>query len=213
MENKTCCKKKTNCCNNESIVNIPILTGNSETMNNMGNSETMNNMGNSETFEIIKQIKLFYPLIITFLFVISGALITQYPIDSFNSEHFMYNLMGILFITFSYLKMLNLKGFKMSFSKYDFIAYHIPIYGYIYPLIEFTLGLFYCIKLYPIIINIITIIFLTINLVEVSYVLIQKTQLECACMGSLGFKLPLSYITITEDLFMILMACIMIGIH
>ena len=109
--------------------------------------------------------------------------------------------------------MLNLKGFKLSFSKYDLIAYHIPLYGDIYPLIEFTLGLFYCIKVYPIIINSIAILFLTINLVEVCYAILQKKQLECACMGSLGFKLPLSYITITEDLFMIIMACVMIGIH
>ena len=221
MENNTntntCCKKNTepNCCKIEPIVNTPNTPNTNDLTITMDNIDlTTETLQNTDTLNrISNKIILFYPLILTFIFVISGALITQYPLDTFNSEHFMYNLMGILLITFSYLKMLNLKGFKLSFSKYDLIAYYVPLYGDIYPLIEFTLGLFYCIKVYPIIINSIAILFLTINLVEVCYAILQKKQLECACMGSLGFKLPLSYITITEDLFMIIMACIMIGIH
>jgi len=155
---------------------------------------------------------LFYPLIITFLFVIGAALITQYPIpDSFDYHNFMNNLMGILLLTFSYLKMLNPKGFQTTFAKYDLIAFYVPIYGYLYPLIEFTLGVFYCLHLYSLIINSLTIFLLVVNLSQVGRALFLKKKLECACMGSIGFKLPLSYVTISEDLVMILMAGVMIG--
>ncbi len=153
---------------------------------------------------------LFYPLIITFLFVIGGALMTQYP--SFEVQNFMNNLMGILLITFSYLKLLNPKGFRTSFAKYDLIAFYIPVYGYIYPWIEFTLGAFYCLHLYSLVINSLTILFLLINMGQVIRALLLKKSLECACMGSLGFKLPLSYVTISEDVVMIVMAGVMIAV-
>ena len=151
----------------------------------------------------------FYPLIITFLFVIGGAFVTQST--SFEVYNFLTNLMGILLITFAYLKLLNPKGFRTSFSKYDLIAFYVPIYGYLYPLIEFTLGVFYCLHLYSLIINSLTIFLLVVNLSQVGRALFLKKKLECACMGSIGFKLPLSYVTISEDLVMILMAGVMIG--
>lgn len=153
----------------------------------------------------------FYPLAITFFFVIGGASITQVP--SFDVYNFMSNLMGILLITFSYLKLLNPKGFRMSFAKYDLVAFYIPIYGYVYPWIELILGVFYCLHLYSIIINSLTIFVLVINVAQVLRALFLKQSLECACMGSLGFKLPLSYVTISEDLLMIVMASVMIGIQ
>ena len=153
----------------------------------------------------------FYPLGITFVFVIGAAGITQ--ATSFEVHNFMSNLMGILLITFSYLKLLNPKGFRMSFAKYDLIAFYIPPYGYIYPWIELTLGVFYCLHLYSLIINSLTIFVLVINISQVLRALFLKKSLECACMGSLGFKLPLSYVTISEDLVMILMASVMIGIQ
>ena len=213
----SCCKKNeiVPCCkNNDITLNIDYSDNNENNLINTNEVNVINdNEINPQNINILNKLTLFYPLIITFLFVISGAIVTQYPISTFNSKHFMSNLMGILLITFSYLKMLNLKGFAISFSKYDFIAYYIWPYGYIYPLTELTLGLFYCVKLYPVIINSITIFFLTINFIEVSYALILKKELECACMGSLGFKLPLSYITITEDIFMIIMSIIMISIN
>lgn len=204
MDNKkTCCKKQLN------VSNISVLI---DTKNNTP-TQSKDFILNGFLNKIWDKMTLFYPLIITFLFVISGALITQYPINKFRNRDFMYNFMGILLIVFSYLKILNVRGFKESFSKYDFIAYYIPFYGYFYPFIEFGLGVFYCIQIYPIVINSIAIVLLVINLLEVIYALIKNKKLECACMGSLGFKLPLSYITIIEDLFMIIMACVMIGIN
>ena len=83
--------------------------------------------------------------------------------------------MGILLITFAYLKLLNPKGFRMSFAKYDLIAFYIPVYGYIYPWIELTLGVFYSLHLYSLVINSLTIFFLVINMGQVARALILKS--------------------------------------
>ena len=152
----------------------------------------------------------FYPLILTFIFIIGGACISQYNFDIWKWKVFMKNLMGIMLITFSYLKLLNPSGFKKSFSNYDYLAKYVPIYGYIYPFLELVLGLLYIVEIFPILINSLVIIIFTFNLIQVGIVLYQGKELECACMGSLGLKLPLSWVTILEDVFMIIMAIVML---
>jgi hypothetical protein len=187
MENKKCCKQNTDLeCNNQ-IVQV-------------------------ETHAENKFYK-FYPLILTFIFVIGGAGISQYNNETFQRNEFMRNLMGLMLITFSYLKLLNPSGFKNSFANYDYLAKYIPIYGYIYPLIELTLGVLYITEVFPILINSLVIIIFTFNLIQVGIVIYQGKELECACMGSLGLKLPLSWVTILEDVFMIIMAIIMLSIN
>ena len=186
MENKKCCKQNTDLeCNIQTI---------------------------QEKTDDENKLYKFYPLILTFIFIIGGACISQYNFDTWKWNEFMKNLMGIMLITFSYLKLLNPSGFKKSFSNYDYLAKYVPIYGYIYPLIELTLGLLYIIEVFPIIINSLVIVIFTFNLIQVGIVIYQGKKLECACMGSLGLKLPLSWVTILEDLFMIIMAIIMLSI-
>lgn len=199
MENKKCCKQNTDLeCNIQTIQENTDLKCNIQTIQEKTDDEN--------------KLYKFYPLILTFIFIIGGAGISQYNFDTWKWNEFMKNLMGIMLITFSYLKLLNPSGFKKSFSNYDYLAKYVPIYGYIYPLIELTLGLLYIIEVFPIIINSLVIVIFTFNLVQIGIVIYQGKKLECACMGSLGLKLPLSWVTILEDLFMIIMAIIMLSI-
>ena len=89
----------------------------------------------------------------------------------------------------------------------DKIGFYIPVYGYILSMDRDNFRRI----LYSLVINSLTIFFLVINMGQVARALILKKSLECACMGALGFKLPLSYITLSEDLVMIVMAGVMIG--
>jgi hypothetical protein len=194
MQNKKCCKNNTDLvCNNTDL-------------------ECNNKVISEEPSDENKFYK-FYPLILTFVFVIGGAAISQYNFENFKWNEFMKNLMGLMLITFSYLKLLNPSGFKKSFSNYDYLAKYISIYGYIYPLIELILGILYIIEIFPILINSLVIFIFTINLIQVGIVIYQGKKLECACMGSLGLKLPLSWVTILEDVFMIIMAIIMLSLN
>ena len=55
----------------------------------------------------------------------------------------MLQFMGIVFLLLSILKLINIKGFANMFVQYDLIAKKSKIYAYIYPFIEFFLGLMY----------------------------------------------------------------------
>ena len=153
---------------------------------------------------------VYCPLIITFIYIIGGSVISQYPFQPFDYMSFLSVLMGLFLVTLSYLKMLNLKGFSMSFSKYDVITKKCICFGYVYPFIELILGVFYLLGVFPIQINAITIFVLLFGGIEVIVAVWQKKDIECACMGALGFNLPLGYVTIGENFTMIIMAIIMI---
>jgi hypothetical protein len=58
--------------------------------------------------------------------------------------HFMQIFMAGFFLTFSFFKLLNLKGFAESYAMYDVIAKRIPVWGYIYAFIG--VGFRYCLS-------------------------------------------------------------------
>ena len=157
-----------------------------------------------------KNCLIYCPLIITFLYIIGGAVISQYPFQPFDYMKFLSVIMGLFLVALSYLKLLNLKGFAKSFSKYDVITKKCICFGYVYPFIELILGIFYLLGEFQIIINAITIFVLLFVGIEVIVAVCQKKDLECACMGALGFNLPLGYVTIGENFTMIIMAIVMI---
>ena len=134
------------------------------------------------------KIKTFYPLILSIGYVTAGSIVTEHPFDSFDGIQFCSRFMGLFLILFSYLKLLNPYGFVNTFMKYDIITRKCKIYGYVYPFIEGTLGVFYMIKYEPIVTNSIVIGLLSFNLGQVIHAIANKKELECACMGSLGFQ-------------------------
>ena len=94
---------------------------------------------------------------------------------------------------------------KAFFSKYDLISKNIPYYSYFYPFIEIilALALFYRYKIR--IIYSLIIILMLISLVSVSISLYRCQELRCGCLGSF-FHIPLSYVTISENVVMLLMS-------
>lgn len=158
---------------------------------------------------IWKNIQLFSPLIgvLTFILIVSLSQQLQ-SFDKFNYDQAMRQFMGIFFITFSVLKLLNLKGFSDSFCKYDIIANKIRKYGFIYPFIEMFLGVSYLYNykyFSKIMINIITIILMSISTIGVNNALRSGEPINCACIGTL-FSLPMTKITLFENIIMVLMA-------
>jgi hypothetical protein len=55
----------------------------------------------------------------------------------------MNDFMGIRFLLFGVIKLLDLKGFVDSYRKYDIIARHRHRYAYLFPFFEIILGLAY----------------------------------------------------------------------
>ena len=117
---------------------------------------------------------------------------------------FINNKMGTLLILFGVLKLANLSKFVEIFSKYDIISQKFKIYGYLFPFIEIIIGIL-LIKGYKLnyIYNLIKTLMI-ISIISVSISIIQGKKLRCGCLGSF-FHIPLSYITIFENIYMLVM--------
>ena len=92
---------------------------------------------------------------------------------------------------------------------YDIIAKRSTVYAYIYPFIELALGLSYLFGIYPLYTNIVTLIISIIGSIGVAQILLKRQKIMCACIGAV-FKVPMTWVTFFEDVFMAFMAAAMI---
>ena len=121
----------------------------------------------------------------------------------------MTYFMGLFFCIFAMFKFFDLKNFVLAFGKYDFITKNYPFYGYIYPFIEFGLGLSYLAQSNNGLIDIVTFILMGVSITGVIQSIRQGQKINCACLGNL-MNVPLGIITILENGVMGLMAFYMI---
>ena len=117
--------------------------------------------------------------------------------------------MAGFFIVFSFFKLLDLNGFADSYAMYDIVAIRIKAYGFIYPFIELALGLAYLTGFNPIFTNWSTLIVMGVSVIGVVQSVMNRRKIRCACLGAV-FNLPMSTVTIIEDLLMIVMAATML---
>lgn len=147
------------------------------------------------------------------LFVIVGAILlfsiimTLVTVKDFQFGMRMF--MGGFFVVFGMLKVLKLKDFAIAYKEYDIVAKHSSTYAHAYPFIELALGILYFINIIPFITNILTIIIMGIGAIGVYTKLRKREEIPCACLGTV-FKVPMTWVTLAEDLFMVIMAIIMI---
>ncbi|MFN3487594.1 MAG: heavy-metal-associated domain-containing protein [Emticicia sp.] len=154
------------------------------------------------------------PLLLIFSFITGVSIIKAFHSDIFETAHFswmhfMNNFMAGFFIVFSFFKFLNLKAFAESYAMYDLLAMKIPVYGFVYPFIELGLGLAYLTSFQPQFTNWATVIIMGFSSIGVIKSVMNKQKIRCACLGTV-FNLPMSTVTIIEDLLMVGMAVLML---
>ena len=148
----------------------------------------------------IKQLK---PLFIILGYIFIASILLNYK--NWNSSNAMLDFMGLFYIIFSFFKILDVKGFSMSFRMYDPLAKQAPIYGYIYPFIEVILGMMFLIRYEVKIALVLTLIVLGITTIGVTQTLLNKRSIKCACLGTI-LNLPMTEATFIENALMIIMA-------
>ncbi len=156
-----------------------------------------------------KSISTYKPLLLIVSFIAAVSALAQFPFESFSTMLWMRHFMAGFFIVFAFFKLLNLKGFADSYKMYDIIAARWSAWGYIYPFVELTLGVLYLINLAPLATNISTAIILGVSSIGVIKSNLDKKKIRCACFGDV-FNLPMSTVTIVEDLTMVGMAVFML---
>ena len=159
--------------------------------------------------EIINYFTSKKPIVIALSIVILSSLALQTSEETFSLNKWFMSYMGIFFIIFSFLKLLNVSGFSMTFKKYDLISKIIPGYANSYPFIELALGVLFLMRVQIPLALIITLIILGITTFGVTKTLLDKKSIQCACLGT-ALKLPMTKATFIENSIMIIMAIIML---
>ena len=151
----------------------------------------------------------YQPLLIIVAYILGVAVTIEIRHPSFNLERWMMHFMAGFFLVFSFFKMLNIRAFANSYAMYDLLAMRLKSYGLIYPFIELGLGLAYLLAYSPKLTNSITLAVMSFSSLGVIQSVINKQKIRCACLGAV-FNLPMSTVTIIEDLLMAGMAAWML---
>ena len=151
----------------------------------------------------------FYPLIGIAGVVVGLMLIRSLVSGNWDTVFLMRNFMAFFFLIFGSFKVMNLQGFAKAYQEYDLLAKQSLAYAYAYPFIELGLGLAYLFNFMPVPTNIITFCVMAFSALGVFNELRKGKQIVCACLGVV-FKIPMTYVTLTEDLLMAGMALAML---
>lgn len=164
----------------------------------------------NETAEQAKSwLSTYKPILIIFAYITTISIIAGTQHNTFHWMQAMNVFMAGFFLTFSFFKMLDLKGFAESYSMYDIVAKKVKAWGFIYAFIELALGIAYATNFQPFVTNIVTLVIMSISIIGVLQSVLNKRKIQCACLGAV-FNLPMSTVTIIEDALMIAMSGIML---
>jgi copper chaperone CopZ len=148
------------------------------------------------------------PLLIILVYLLGSTLLLEYSSGMFLMKTWMANFMAGFFLVFSFFKMLDIAAFAKAYQSYDIIAAKAKWYGYVFPFIELGLGIAYLLYSDNELTHLITAIVMFVSLIGVIKSVVQKSEIQCACLGTV-FNLPMSYVTIIEDGIMLVMALFM----
>ena len=131
--------------------------------------------------------------------------------DLSGADEFMRIFMGIFLTVFAGFKFAGYKMFVMMFQGYDLIAKRSQLYARAYPFIEQLLGAAFLLDILPTPRNIVLLMIMGIGSVGVFYeIKHRRSGVYCACLGNI-IKLPLSTVSLVENLTMVAMASAMLA--
>lgn len=157
----------------------------------------------------MSKVKDFLPLIILFSLILLFSFVRQFFVPTWDLHEFSYDFMGAFFLIFGAFKLYNLKAFAHAYAEYDLIAQRSSLYAQIYPGIEIVLGLAYLTRTLIVTTQIVTVLLMLISAAGVAVALSKHQDFTCACLGVV-FKIPMTYVTLFEDLLMAVMALAML---
>jgi hypothetical protein len=162
--------------------------------------------GHSHAKKSLKErVKPYRLLITAFIAVLVFAGVATILEGYIQLHVFMQYLMAGYFLIFGLMQTISLRKSARMFQQYDPIAQKLPVYGYLYPLIQIGLGVAYVAWVSPIIVNLIAATVLFFNVIGIIGVLEQKKQVRCGCLGE-SMKVSVSWVTLVESAIMFVMA-------
>lgn len=175
----------------------------------------MNSGVNQETAQTWLQ--TYRPLLLILAFILGASLLVQLGQHSghgmgmaaISGHETMRYFMAGFFLVFAFFKLLDLQAFADAYAGYDLLAARWRTWGLIYPFVELGLGIAYLANLAPTVTAWVTIAVMGFSAIGVIRAVLDRRRIRCACLGSV-FNLPMSTVTIVEDVGMVLMAAWML---
>lgn len=139
----------------------------------------------------------------TFLMALAAAFVAT---GSWFSVKTVEWFVAISMCVLAYLKLRDIESFSTMFLNYDLLAKRWVRYGYLYPFGEGLAGVLMIAGVAMWLAIPVALFIGTVGAISVFYaVYIQKRELKCACVGG-DSNVPLGFVSLTENLFMIGMA-------
>lgn len=150
----------------------------------------------------ISTIKTYFPLFLVLSVIAIAAFAGSSWIVSFSAG---------FFIVFGAFKLLDVAAFADAYATYDIIAKRSRAWAYAYPFIETGLGFAFLFHFHLQGAAWVELVLSLIGAIGVTQSVLRKQTIKCACLGTV-FNLPMSTITIVENLGMAAMAVWMLTV-
>ncbi len=151
-----------------------------------------------------------YPLVLIVAFIAGTvALTTALRSTGWSWHTAMNDFMAGFFLVFSFFKFLDLRGFAGVYRTYDVVAKAWRPWGYAYPFVEAALGVAYLARWELTLTSAVTLAVMLLGSIGVLRALLRKDAIRCACLGT-ALNLPMTTVTLVEDLGMAAMAMAML---
>jgi copper chaperone CopZ len=163
-------------------------------------------------------LQTYHPLLLILAFILGGSVLVQLGQhaghgmgwSAISGMETMRYFMAGFFLVFAFFKLLDLNAFADAYAGYDLLAARWKGWGYAYPFVELGLGMAYLAHWQPVLTAWTTLIVMGFSAIGVIRAVMSQTKIRCACLGTV-FQLPMSTVTIVEDVGMVLMAVAMLA--
>jgi len=145
------------------------------------------------------------PLLILISLILIGSVLVQVPHGHIHGAETMRYFMAGFFLSFAFFKLLDIPAFADAYAGYDLLAAKWHGWGYVYPFVELALGMAYLANWQPVLTNWAVFVVMGFSAIGVIQAVLDKRKIRCACLGAV-FQLPMSTVTIIEDVGMVAMA-------
>lgn len=148
------------------------------------------------------RLRTYYPLFL---------ILTLIAVAAFAGTTWMISFMAGFFLVFGAFKLLDVPAFADAYSTYDVLAKRFRPWGLAYPFVETALGFAFLFQFQLHAATWVALILSLVGAIGVIQSVMRKQTIKCACLGTV-FNLPMSTITIVENLGMAAMAAAMLAL-
>lgn len=130
-------------------------------------------------------------------------------IAAFAGDDWMTAFMAGFFLVFGAFKLLDVPAFADAYATYDVVAKRFRPWGVAYPFVETALGFAFLFQFQLQAASWVALVLSLVGAIGVIRSVLRKQTIKCACLGTV-FNLPMSTVTIVENLGMAAMAAMML---